>query len=138
MQAKSEKLTARQEKAILAILSEPGVEAAAAAVGVNPATLWRWQKEPAFREALADARREAFSTATTRIAGACAGAVETLRSIAADKDAPTSARVSAAKAILDGARQALEVQDLDARIAAIEERMRGSGTDEDTGDSEAH
>jgi len=46
--------------------------------------------------------------------------VETLRSVMQDKDAPASAKVSAAKAILETAIKAVELEDLEARIAALE------------------
>ncbi len=118
----AERLTARQQKAILALLTEDGVADAAREAGVKLATLWRWQKEPAFLAALLSARREAFDAATTRIAGACADAAEALRSVAADAQAPATARVSAARAILDHAGKALELHDLAGRLEALEKR----------------
>jgi hypothetical protein len=47
-------------------------------------------------------------------------AVETLRSVMQDADAPASARGSAAKAILETAVKAGELEDLEARLAALE------------------
>jgi len=52
LQAIPGNLSAKQQRAILALLSEPGIDAAARKAGVNPATLWRWQRQPHFREAL--------------------------------------------------------------------------------------
>jgi ribulose 1,5-bisphosphate carboxylase large subunit-like protein len=43
-----------------------------------------------------------------------------LRSVCEDSEAPASARVSAAKAILDGAVKAVELQDLAARVEELE------------------
>jgi hypothetical protein len=56
-------LNARQAKALEALLQEPVLARAAAAGGVNERTLWRWLTEPAFRDAVFRARREAFGQA---------------------------------------------------------------------------
>ena len=57
MQAnEGEGLTARQRRAVLALLEAPSAEAAAAAVGVASSTLWRWRQTPAFQRAFQDAR----------------------------------------------------------------------------------
>ncbi|MBI3946706.1 MAG: hypothetical protein HY321_12355 [Armatimonadetes bacterium] len=119
----TQKLTAKQRKAILALLSEPGIDKAAALADVAPNTLWRWRREPAFREALAEARRETFASATTALAAAAAKAVVVLVEIATNPGAREAARVSAARAILERASNAIETEDLLARIAAVEERL---------------
>ncbi len=120
LQATPGNLSAKQQRAILALLSEPGIDAAARKAGVNPATLWRWQRQPHFREALAEARRQAFSQATTRLAAVAAQAAEELYSIVRSPTAPPAARVSAARAILENARQTLELDDLAERLTAVE------------------
>ena len=51
-------------------------------------------------------------------------AVETLRTVMHDADAPASARVSAAKAILETAIKAVELEDLEARIAVLEHQTK--------------
>ena len=51
MQHVAAKLTPKQEKAITALLAQPTIEAAAASLGINPATVHRWLQEPAFVEA---------------------------------------------------------------------------------------
>ncbi len=51
MQDTAQKLTPKQEKAITALLSQPTIEAAAASLGINPATVHRWLQDPAFTEA---------------------------------------------------------------------------------------
>jgi hypothetical protein len=49
-------------------------------------------------------------------------AVETLEAIMQDSEAPASARVSAAKAVLEMAIKAVELEDLEARITALEQQ----------------
>ena len=46
--------------------------------------------------------------------------METLRSVMQDAEAPASARVSAAKTVLETAIKAVELEDLEARIVALE------------------
>ena len=46
------KLSAKQEEAVLALLTNEGVDNAARAVGVAPRTLYRWLNEPAFDEGM--------------------------------------------------------------------------------------
>ena len=56
MQDAGAKLTPKQEKAISALLGQPSIEAAAAAIGVNAATIYRWLHEPDFAGAYRLAR----------------------------------------------------------------------------------
>jgi hypothetical protein len=58
--------------------------------------------------------------AITQVQRATGEAVETLRSVMQDAEAPASARVSAAKAILETSVKGIEIEDLAARIAALE------------------
>src|SRR5947209_6207019 len=58
-------LTPQHDAAILALLTEPTQEKAAAKVGVHPGTLRRWLKLPSFRSAFRAARAEAFDEMVT-------------------------------------------------------------------------
>lgn len=113
-------LTAKQEKVLAALLSSPSLERAASSLGIAPVTLWRHMQDATFKAAYQDARREVVSHAVTRLQQACSGAVGVLLTVAADRDAPAGARVSAARAILDTAFRAMETEDLAARIEALE------------------
>jgi hypothetical protein len=53
----------------------------------------------------------------------CVTASKTLREVCEDANAPASARVSAAKVILDGAIKAVELQDLTARLEEVERNI---------------
>ncbi len=53
------RLSARQRQAIEALLATGDVTIAAQAVGVNRATLYRWMKQPAFVQAVHDAKADA-------------------------------------------------------------------------------
>jgi len=51
-------------------------------------------------------------------------AVQTLAAVMEDAEASASARVSAAKTILETAMKAVELEDLEARITALEQQAQ--------------
>jgi transcription elongation GreA/GreB family factor len=114
-------LTPRQEQSITALLVQGSLQAAAAASGIHEKTLRRWLREDAvFQLAYREARRAVVQHAIVQVQRATGEAVETLRSVMQDSASPASARVSAAKAILETAVKGIEIEDLEARIAALE------------------
>src|SRR5581483_866128 len=92
-------LTARQQRLLLALLSEPTHEAAAAKAGVSPATLRRTLQLPTFLSAYRSARRRLVEVAVGKMQQAAGEAVEALRQ-GLTYDSP-SVRVRAALGILD-------------------------------------
>jgi len=124
MPASTEKLTAKQQKALGALLAHPSIQAAADALGMNECTIRRWLRERHFSKAYLAARRQAVSQATARLTTACVAAVEALEGIAKETTLPASARVSAARAILETALRGVEVEDLAARVDAIEQTLQ--------------
>jgi hypothetical protein len=120
MKDHGEKLSRKQEALISALLLAPTLADAAHTAGIGEVTAWRWLKEPTFQGAYREARRAVVQHAITQVQRATGEAVETLRSVMQDADAPASARVSAARVILETAVRAVELEDLEARIAALE------------------
>lgn len=57
----------RRDRAILALLQHVTVEKAAAAVNLHPSTLYRWLKEPDFRDQFLEARSRAFAQSLARL-----------------------------------------------------------------------
>jgi len=113
-------LTAKQDKALGALLTSPSLEHAAKSAGVTTVTLWRYLQDDAFKAAYQAARRIAVNHAVTRLQQACSGAVGVLCNVAGDKTAPAGARVTAARTILESAFKAIEIEDLSQRIDALE------------------
>jgi tRNA U55 pseudouridine synthase TruB len=110
-----------QEAALAALLTCANIEIAAKKAKVGARTLYRWLAEDAaFREQYRAARREIVSHAIGQMQRNCAVAVRVLAEITEDADAPASSRVSAARAILDTSVKAVELDDLAARIEALE------------------
>jgi hypothetical protein len=121
-----ESLTAKQEEGLLALLNEPTVKKAADSIGVDQKTIHRWLEQPAFERAYRKARREAFSQAMAMSQKYAPLALQALAKIVHDESKPPSARVSAASAILKFSRESLELDDLAARLAALEQRLGGA------------
>jgi hypothetical protein len=96
--------------------------------GVSEGTLYRWLREdPEFRATYSEARRECVRQATARLQQACGQAVQTLMDVQVSEDTTASARVSAAKAVLELAYKAVEIEDLEARVAELEAATGNGG-----------
>jgi transposase len=117
-----QKITQRQERAIAVLIASPTIREAAESLRVNEVTLYRWLREREFQAAYRQARREVVAQAVARLQEACSTAVNTLIEVMGDGEAPCSSRVTAAKSVLELAFKAVELEDLDARVTALEER----------------
>lgn len=115
------KLKRKLEEAVAAMLTQRNVEEAARSVGVSAATLMRWQKLPEFQTAYREARRAAFGQAISRLHQASGAAVSTLLKVMVEPGTPASARIRAADCVLDHAKQTIELEDVEARVAALEQ-----------------
>jgi len=113
------KLTLKQEKAILCLLSSTSNEEAAAAAGVSRITLWRWQQQPEFLEKLNEAKQKAIEDAARMIQCASAKAASILITIANDQSAHSAHRVAAAKAILNYSMKIREQEDLKVEMPRV-------------------
>ena len=116
-------LTRRKERAIEALLAGASRSAAAAAAGVSERTLRRWSHEETFQAALRQAQGRAFDAALGELRGSALDGVRVLREVATDATAPHAARVTAARALLEEARRAVELDDLEARIVTLERSL---------------
>jgi hypothetical protein len=111
----------KQEEAIVALLTQRNLDEAAKSIGVAPNTLLRWQNLPEFQTAFREARRNAFAQSIARLQQASSAAVSVLVKIMIDPNAPHSTRVRAADSVLDHAAKAIEIEDIDVRVSALEE-----------------
>ena len=115
-------LPQKQTKAIVSLLNCRTVSEAATQAGVNESTVWRWMREESFQDALQEAKQRIVTQAIIQLQQATGEAVGTLRGIMADGEAPASARVTAAKAVLDMAVKAIKMEDLEARLMNLEQK----------------
>lgn len=115
------KFDRKKEAAIAALLTQRNLEEAARAAGIGKRTLLRWMKLPEFKKASLEARRAVFSQSSARLQQVSSAAVSTLCKIMVDPSAPASARVRAADRILERGKQGLEHEDIEVRLAALEQ-----------------
>ena len=95
------KTAAVRERAILALLAERTIGAAAASCGVNEATLRRWlTSDDAFKAEYERARSAAFTAGMSRVHGLTAKAVNTLDDLL-DAQTTPAVRLGAARAIAE-------------------------------------
>ena len=95
-------MTPKQQKALLALLTHPTKEQAAAAAGITPKTLRSYLADPAFRAEY----REAFS------------------SLVEDGDESPQFRISAARSILEYSLKLTEQNDILATLQELEAEVK--------------
>jgi hypothetical protein len=110
----------QREQLILAMLQQPTWQKAAASIGISEVTAWRIRQTPEFRRENFQARREAMSQAMGRLQQGSAAAASTLLKIMIDPNNPASSRVQAANRILELAKGAFVLEDIELRIQQLE------------------
>jgi hypothetical protein len=114
------KIGRKKEEAIVALLTYRTTEEAARAVKISAKTLLRWQKEPEFTAALRAAKRSAFDQSLARLHHLSGAAVSTLGKVMMDPATPPSTKVRAADSIWSHTVKAIELEEIEARLAALE------------------
>jgi transposase-like protein len=112
----------RRDRAILALLQHGTVEKAAAAVNLHPSTLYRWWKEPDFRDQFLEARSRAFALSLSRLQQAAPVAASMLPQVMAHQDTPPGSVIRACDSILSHAERGFELDVLEARFSKLEKR----------------
>ena len=120
MAARGSILGRKQEDAIAALLTQRNVEVVARAAGIGARTLLRWLQLPKLQAAYRQARREAFGQAVARLQQGTSAAATTLLKTMIDPATPASVRVRAAEAIFNHAAKAIEIEDIEVRVSALE------------------
>jgi hypothetical protein len=115
------KLSVRQQKAIPALVTHATIKGAAAELGLNQVTLIRWLTQPAFAAAYREARHVVMAEAFAVLQKASAKAVETIISVMEDPEANAFVRLQAAQSVLNTALKTRATEELEERIAALEQ-----------------
>jgi hypothetical protein len=120
------KFDRKRQDAIAALLSQRNVEEAARVTGISTHTLVRWMKVPEFQAEYRQARRDAYSQSISRLQQASGAAVSTLLKVMVDPGTPASTRVRAADSVLGHAAKAIEIEDIEVRVADLERSAEAS------------
>ena len=120
MKGHGSKFGRKKVAAIAALLSQRTLEDAARTVGIAVSTLLRWQKDAEFDAAFRVARRAAYGQTTARLQQGSSAAATILMKVMLDQNTPASTRVRAAEIIVNQAAKALEIEDIEARVSALE------------------
>jgi IS30 family transposase len=114
----------RKERAILALLQYPTTEKAAAALNLHPSTLYRWLKQPDFRDKFIAARAAAFTQSLARLQQAAPAATTRLLRLIANDATPAGSAIRACDAILKHAARGFELDTIEARLTKLEKGYR--------------
>jgi uncharacterized protein (UPF0147 family) len=117
------KMTRKKHLLIAELIRQPTIKKAAEAANLGEATAYRWLKDPTFQRCYREARQQIVDNSIGQIQKASAEAVEVLREILHDKDAPAASRISATKIILELSLKGLEITDIIQRLDSIEQAM---------------
>lgn len=115
-----EDLTSKEEKAAIAVGAGLGHDEAAKAGGLSSRQLSRLKNEERFLRAVKKVKQDLYAESICQLVAAMASATTTLVAIASNEEAPASARVTAARSILDIAVKAYGQAELEARIELLE------------------
>ncbi len=118
-------MTPKKQKALVALLTQPTKEKAAAAAGITSKTLRCYLDDPEFQAEYRKVFSELVEGATRQAQQAIAPALSTLREIVEDGDENAQARISAARSILEYSVKLTETTDILTRLDELETAMGG-------------
>jgi transposase len=123
--AETNNLKPSQQQALIALLEERSIAAAARRTGIGERTIRRWLDEnDDFQDELRRVRQQQLSHAATRLQSTAGEAVQTLRDLLASKDHIEPGRAVLVRTALDFAFRAGAYTDLTDRIQNLEEEAR--------------
>jgi AcrR family transcriptional regulator len=118
-------LTAKQARVIPYLLGAATLEKGCKRAGVSKVTVYEWLKQEVFRQELKRQRDELIERALDSLKANVTRATETLVKLLASKSEPIRAR--AAEDIIEFAQKAIEQEELEKRIKALEEKLLQQG-----------
>lgn len=118
-------MTDRQSRALSCLIRSPTTREAAKAAGIGYSTLRAWlRNDMDFRKAYQDELAQLLGETGRCVRAGMGEAVETLRKIIGDPDAPSSARVAACRVLLESGLKVVEAEDIVKRLEALEDAQR--------------
>ena len=120
-------MTHKKQQALLALLTNPTKEKAAAAAGISSRTLRVYLADPEFQAECKKAFAGMVEDATRQAQQAIAPALSTLRDIVEDAGEGSQFRISAARSILEYSLKLTEQNDIVARLRDLENAVQKGG-----------
>ena len=130
MAGHGEKFGRKMEAAVAALLTQRNIDEAAKTAGSSPRTLMRWLKLPEFQTAYREARKAAYSQAVAKLQQGATAAAMTLLKVMVDQSTPASVKLRAAECVMTHSAKAMEIENIEARVSALE---LAAGTQEPAG-----
>lgn len=110
-----------KEKALAALLVCNTRKEAAALAGMSEKTIYSYMQDEVFKSEYEAAKRDLINRAADQINRSLEPAITALRTIAEDKSAGKTARVQAARSLLEYGLKLAEYTTLEERITALEQ-----------------
>jgi AcrR family transcriptional regulator len=119
------RLTDRQQRVIPFLLVSPSIEEACRRARINKTTVYEWLKDEAFRQELKHQRDAVIERALDSLKANLGKATETLvKHLESERE---NISIRAAESIIEFAHKALEHEELEQRIEALETRLAQQG-----------
>ena len=113
----------KTEEVIAALLQNPTIKEAATVTGLHENTVLRLMKQPEFQDQYRQARQELLQSTLNKLQELSSQAVATLSVVMAAQKSPASAKVSAARTVLEMQLRLIETADILQRLAVIEGKV---------------
>jgi hypothetical protein len=111
----------KMEAAIAALVARPSIEDAARVAGVGEKPLRRWMRDAEFKATYLQARRDGVHQAVGRLQHATGAAGTVMLRMMTEPNVPAVVRLRAAECVFDRAIKGIELEDIDARLTALEQ-----------------
>jgi hypothetical protein len=118
-------LSYRQERAIVELLQQPNMQAAAASAGVTARTLRRWLRQREFSRRYEKQRSLQLECIHEVLRLSAMDAVQVLIAVSQNKMSPPAARVSAASRLIDYTFKVGELASIEKRLQELEQIAKG-------------
>lgn len=120
-------MTPKKQKALLALLTNPTKEKAAAAAGITSKTLRGYLEDPEFQAEYKRAFAGMVEDATRQAQQAIAPALSTLRKVVEDSSEGPQFRISAAHSLLEYSLKLTEQNDILSQLQELEAAVNREG-----------
>ena len=116
-------LTQKQERFMIALVSEPTIKKAYEVAQISNNTAYKWLNNEAFKKAFTKFKSDMMKATTAKLQAHSTNAVDVLAEIMTDENAPPNARVQSVRTILEYAYKGIELETIEERLERLEYEM---------------